>query len=236
MGEERRITDLTAISAFRANDYIAVDNASEAQTKKLPASAITGAISAAQTDATRALNIARSTSSFPTGDAYSSSSAYKVGDMVIYNNTLYRCKTACSPASWSVNASNFEATSLASALTDVNNDLSNIGNITTNSNTVSVGNNSTTNITNISLSPGKYIIVAVPTYSTLVAADIVCSIIVGSASQGGFEMNTSTAGYLTHNAVRIVNITSTSTVYLRVLQKTGQTVSVSGVITAIRIA
>lgn len=126
MGEERRITDLTKISAFRANDYIAVDNASEAQTKKLPASAITGAISAAQTDATRALNIARSTSSFPTGDAYSSSSAYKVGDMVIYNNTLYRCKTACSAASWSVNANNFEATSLASALTDVNNDLSEV--------------------------------------------------------------------------------------------------------------
>lgn len=123
MGEERRITDLTAISAFRSNDYIAVDNASEAQTKKLPASAITGAISAAQTDATRALNIARSTSSFPTGDAYSSSSSYKVGDMVIYNNTLYRCKTACSPASWSVNASNFESISLASALTDLNNDL-----------------------------------------------------------------------------------------------------------------
>jgi hypothetical protein len=124
MGEERRITDLTEISAFRANDYIAVDNASEAQTKKLPATAITNSISAAQTDATRALNIARSTSSFPTGDAYSSSSAYKVGDMVIYNNTLYRCKTACSAASWSVNANNFEAISLASALTDVNNDLS----------------------------------------------------------------------------------------------------------------
>jgi hypothetical protein len=126
MGEERRITDLTEISAFRANDYIAVDNASEAQTKKLPATAITNSISAAQTDATRALNIARSTSSFPTGDAYSSSSAYKVGDMVIYNNTLYRCKTACSAASWSVNANNFEATSLASAITDVNNYFSNL--------------------------------------------------------------------------------------------------------------
>ena len=125
MGEERRIADLTEISAFRANDYIAVDNASEAQTKKLPATAITGPITDAQTDATRALNIARSTSSFPTGDAYSSSSAYKVGDMVIYNNTLYKCKTACSAASWSVNANNFEATSLTSALTDVNNDLSN---------------------------------------------------------------------------------------------------------------
>lgn len=46
MGEERRITDLTAISAFRSNDYIAVDNASEEQTKKLPASVITDEFSA----------------------------------------------------------------------------------------------------------------------------------------------------------------------------------------------
>lgn len=170
MGEERRITDLTAISAFRANDYIAVDNASEAQTKKLPASAITGAISAAQTDATRALNIARSTSSFPTGDAYSSSSAYKVGDMVIYNNTLYRCKTACSPASWSVNASNFEATSLASALTDVNNDLMTLNEIG-NSSTLVDGNitaTKTITLTNDVLSNYRFVYLTLyqPPYNT----------------------------------------------------------------------
>ena len=171
---------------------------------------------------------------------YTSTKAYKEGAYVYYTvggvKKLYKCIQDTSAGTAPTNTAYWKKDSLGQGLTDLNNDLSNIGNITTNSNTVSVGNNSTTNITNISLSPGKYIIVAVPTFSTLVAADIVCSIIVGSASQGGFEMNTSTVGFLTHNAVRIVNITSTSTVYLRVLQKTGQTVSVSGVITAIRIA
>ena len=132
MGDERRINQLTAkaYSDIGSSDYFAVDNASEAESKKLPASAIKDGINGASTtantastNATRALNIARSTSNFPTGDAYSSSSAYKVGDMVIYNNTLYRCKTACSAASWSVNANNFESISLASAITDLNNDL-----------------------------------------------------------------------------------------------------------------
>lgn len=139
MGDERRINQLTtkAYSDIGSSDYFAVDNASEAESKKLPVSAIKDGIndastaassaastaSTASTNATRALNIARSTSSFPTGDAYSSSSAYKVGDLVIYNNTLYRCKTACSAASWSTNASNFESISLASAITDLNNDL-----------------------------------------------------------------------------------------------------------------
>lgn len=135
MGDERRINQLTAkaYSDIGSSDYFAVDNASEAESKKLPASAIKNGINdasttanTASTNATRALNIARSTSSFPTGDAYSSSSAYKVGDMVIYNNTLYRCKTACSAASWSVNANNFESISLASAITDLNNDLNKI--------------------------------------------------------------------------------------------------------------
>ena len=133
MGDERRINQLTAkaYSDIGSSDYFAVDNASEAESKKLSASAIKDGINGASstantasTNATRALNMARSTSSFPTGDAYSSSSAYKVGDMVIYNNTLYRCKTACSAASWSVNANNFESISLASAITDLNNDLS----------------------------------------------------------------------------------------------------------------
>ena len=142
MGDERRINQLTAkaYSDIGSSDYFAVDNASEAESKKLPASAIKDGINdasttanTASTNATRALNIARSTSSFPTGDAYSSSSAYKVGDMVIYNNTLYRCKTACSAASWSVNANNFESISLASAITDLNNDLNNFdkGNVRT---------------------------------------------------------------------------------------------------------
>ena len=71
-------------------------------------------------DVTNALAIERSTSAFPTGDAYSSTSAYKVGDHVIYNNKLYKCKTACSAASWNVNSTNFEETTLTKVATQLN--------------------------------------------------------------------------------------------------------------------
>jgi len=102
-------------------------------------SALTNA-SSASTNATRALNMARSTSSFPTGDAYSTSSSYSVGDLVIYNNTLYKCKTACSSGSWSSNSSNFKTTSLAGEITDLNSDLSDIA--TTVDRAVTTKNNS----------------------------------------------------------------------------------------------
>lgn len=55
-----------------------------------------------------------------TNDEYSSSSAYKVGDLVIYNNILYRCTTACSAASWTVNQSNFTQTTIANAVDTLN--------------------------------------------------------------------------------------------------------------------
>lgn len=42
-------------------------------------------------------------------DAYSASKAYSVGDYCIYNDTLYRCITACSAASWAVNSGCFVA-------------------------------------------------------------------------------------------------------------------------------
>lgn len=41
------------------------------------------------------------------GDAYSSSKAYAIGDLCIYNNVLYRCITACSAGSWTTNQSCF---------------------------------------------------------------------------------------------------------------------------------
>lgn len=116
--------DVSDVEEIANNASTAASSAvSTANTARSTASSASSTASTASTNATRALNIARSTSSFPTGDAYSSSSAYKVGDMVIYSNTLYRCKTACSAASWSVNARNFESISLASAITDLNNDL-----------------------------------------------------------------------------------------------------------------
>lgn len=49
-------------------------------------------------------------------DAYSASKAYAVGDYCIYNDTLYRCVTACSAASWSVNSGCFVADTAVGAL------------------------------------------------------------------------------------------------------------------------
>ncbi len=49
-------------------------------------------------------------------DAYSASKAYAVGDYCIYNDTLYRCVTACSAASWAVNSGCFVADTVVSAI------------------------------------------------------------------------------------------------------------------------
>ena len=51
-------------------------------------------------------------------DAYSASKAYAVGDYCIYNDTLYRCVTACSAASWSVNSGCFVADTLVGAINE----------------------------------------------------------------------------------------------------------------------
>ena len=53
-------------------------------------------------------------------DAYSASKAYAIGDLVIYNNVLYRCTTACSAASWDVNQSCFTADTLTNVVNIVN--------------------------------------------------------------------------------------------------------------------
>ena len=46
------------------------------------------------------------------GDAYDPTRPYKVGELCIYNNVLYRCTTACSAGSWSTNQSCFTADTL----------------------------------------------------------------------------------------------------------------------------
>jgi hypothetical protein len=43
--------------------------------------------------------------------------------MVIQNDILYKCTTACSAASWAVNSACFTATTLASVVTQLNSDL-----------------------------------------------------------------------------------------------------------------
>lgn len=112
---DRRISDLTAQTSFASGDCLAVDNSGNTESKKITAAnAITTPIN----------NVSQKVSG--STDAYSSSKAYSVGDLVIYNNTVYECTTACSAASWSVNQSNFTATTLSSKLTSLNQALSNI--------------------------------------------------------------------------------------------------------------
>ena len=57
-------------------------------------------------------------------DAYSSSKAYAVGDVVIENNQLYKCTTACSAGSWTTNQDCFTATTLGAYTSQLNNDVS----------------------------------------------------------------------------------------------------------------
>jgi hypothetical protein len=54
------------------------------------------------------------------GDTYSSSKAYAVGDLCIYNNVLYRCITACSAGSWATNKSCFTQDTLTGVANDLN--------------------------------------------------------------------------------------------------------------------
>jgi hypothetical protein len=46
------------------------------------------------------------------GDAYDPTRPYKVGELCIYDNVLYRCITACSAGSWATNQSCFTADTL----------------------------------------------------------------------------------------------------------------------------
>lgn len=117
MGDERRINQLTAKAYYNigSSDYFAVDNASEAESKKLPASSIKTPISNLQGEVTGG------------SDTYSSTKNYSVGMYATHTTggvqKLYRCKTACTAASWTTNASCFEEANLADAVSALNNDL-----------------------------------------------------------------------------------------------------------------
>ena len=125
MGDERRINQLTAkaYDNIGSSDYFAVDNASEAESKKLPASSIKTPISNLQGEVTGG------------SDTYSSTKNYSVGMYVTHTTSgvqkLYRCKTACTAASWTTNASCFEEANLADAVSQLNNDLNDMFKIVT---------------------------------------------------------------------------------------------------------
>lgn len=84
----------------------------------LDAAAAQGTANTASTNAGYALQMIKKSS-----DAYSNTKAYKVGDCVIQNNTVYKCHTPCSAASWAVNSSCFTATSLTESVTELNSSL-----------------------------------------------------------------------------------------------------------------
>lgn len=104
MGEEKRIKDLATASSITNSDYLAIDNGNNSASKK--------------TSAMPLKNVQGSS------DVYSSLKAYKVGDLVIQNNQLYQCNTDCAAASWSTNSGYFDAVTLASAVSELNEALS----------------------------------------------------------------------------------------------------------------
>lgn len=109
-----RIKDLSERTTLSSGDYLATDNNSG--TRKVDANKILTPISDAQTTAD---NVATKVSN--SGDAFSSSKGYSVGELCIYNNKVYRCKTAYSTgASWSSRSSYFDQVTLTDAVSDLN--------------------------------------------------------------------------------------------------------------------
>lgn len=112
----KRIRDLSERTTFSSGDYLATDNSSG--TRKVDASKILTPISTAQSTAD--LVTSRVSNS---GDAFSSSKGYDVGDLVVAptDNLIYRCKTAYSTgASWNSRKANFEQISVVKAVDTLN--------------------------------------------------------------------------------------------------------------------
>lgn len=137
MGDERRINQLTAkaYSNIGSSDYFAVDNASEAESKKLAASSIKTPISNLEGEVTGG------------SDTYSPNKNYSVGEYATHTTSgvqkLYRCKTACTAASWTTNASCFEEANLADAVSRLNNEINAITEIPLSFNTTNFTNSNT---------------------------------------------------------------------------------------------
>ena len=110
---DKRIIDLEAKQTLGSGDYLAADSAQG--TYKVDAN------SNIMTPLTNVRNNVANSSASP--DKYSTSTAYKVGDMVIHDDILYICTTACSAASWAVNSACFTAKTLASVITQLNSEL-----------------------------------------------------------------------------------------------------------------
>ena len=109
----KRIYELTEKSGLENDYFMALDKSGTANAQKVNVSKILNPIN----------NISGS------ADEYSSTKAYAVGDLVIHDNKLYKCTTACSAAAWSTNQGYFTQSTLTTELTNVKSSLSNIANI-----------------------------------------------------------------------------------------------------------
>lgn len=79
-------------------------------------------------------------------DQYNTTKAYKVGDYVIHNDTLYKCITACSAGSWEANQNCFVTDTLTNAVTTLNSDLTTLSEYSLTSNSKIYRNNKTVTI------------------------------------------------------------------------------------------
>ena len=103
----KRIYELTEKSNLENDYFMALDKSGTANAQKVNVSKILNPIN----------NISGS------ADEYSSSKAYAVGDLVIHDNKLYKCTTACSAAAWSTNSGYFTQSTLTTELTNVKSSL-----------------------------------------------------------------------------------------------------------------
>ena len=92
-------------------------------------------------------------------NAFSTSSTYDEGDYCIYNNTLYKCTTAITTAgAW--DASNWTATQIGDEFSELNSNLTNLGNTYTGSWTASSSSANQTQLTEKKrVNKGTYLVI-----------------------------------------------------------------------------
>ena len=122
-------TTVAALLAGKADNPVPIFQGGTGATSAAQARTNLGA--ASQTDLENTMDLIRGDD-----DEYSSLKSYKVGQYVVVKpplvaeETIYKCISPCSPGSWAINQSYFEAKTLTEAVTDLNNDLSKLKIIT----------------------------------------------------------------------------------------------------------
>ena len=106
----------TAVQQPTGYATITDDNTIADGTAVFKAYSIAGSINKAN-DAYTTANIVQAQVS-NSNDAYDPTRPYKVGELCIYNNVLYRCITACSAGSWATNQSCFTQDTLVNMAND----------------------------------------------------------------------------------------------------------------------